>query len=51
MAAPPPPPPPPVPDQIVVIRGNSRSVETVGMRPAAAGAIAPIPVAPPPDNQ
>ncbi len=27
---------PPVPEQIVVIRGNNRSVETVGMRPAAA---------------
>jgi pilus assembly protein CpaB len=36
VAPPPPPPPPPVPDQIVVIRGNSRSVETVGMKPAAA---------------
>lgn len=35
--APPPPPPalPPVPEQIVVIRGNNRSVETVGMKPAA----------------
>ena len=30
----PPVPLPPVPDQIVVIRGNSRSVETVGMKPA-----------------
>jgi len=29
------PPPPPVPEQIVVIRGNNRSVETVGMKPAA----------------
>jgi len=40
--APPPPAPvlPPVPDQIVVIRGNNRSVETVGMRPAQ-----PAPVA------
>ncbi len=39
--APPPPPPalPPVPEQIVVIRGNNRSVETVGMKPAAPVAI------------
>lgn len=50
--APPPPPPvlPPVPEQIVVIRGNSRSVETVGMRPASGGA-PPVAVAAPPDNQ
>lgn len=43
--APPPPAPvlPPVPEQIVVIRGNTRSVETVGMRPAAQ----PAPVATP----
>lgn len=35
--APPPPAPvlPPVPDQIVVIRGNSRTLETVGMKPAS----------------
>jgi len=31
----PPPALPPVPEQIVVIRGNNRSVETVGMKPAA----------------
>lgn len=45
--APPPPPPalPPVPEQIVVIRGNNRSVETVGSRPAAPGAApAAVPV-------
>lgn len=43
--APPAPPPalPPVPEQIVVIRGNSRSVETVGMKPGTPGA--PVPVA------
>ncbi len=56
VAAPPPPPPPPpalppVPEQIVVIRGNSRSVETVGMKPAAPGAAAPVAIAPPPDNE
>ncbi len=50
VVAPPAPPPPPVPEQIVVIRGNSRSVETVGMRPGTASA-APVPVAPPPDNE
>ena len=38
----PPPVLPPVPDQIVVIRGNNRSVETVGMKP---GSQAPAPVA------
>jgi pilus assembly protein CpaB len=32
--APPAPVLPPVPDQIIVIRGNNRSVETVGMKPA-----------------
>jgi pilus assembly protein CpaB len=31
--APPPPPPPPPPDQIVVIRGNTRTVETLPNRP------------------
>lgn len=43
--APPPPPPalPPVPDQIVVIRGNNRSVETVGMKPGAPAAPVAIP--------
>jgi pilus assembly protein CpaB len=55
IAPPPPPPPPalpPVPEQIVVIRGNSRSVETVGMRPAGgSGSPAPIAVAAPPDNE
>ncbi len=37
--APPPPTPvlPPVPDQIIVIRGNSRTMETVGMKPATPG--------------
>lgn len=50
--APPPPALPPVPEQIVVIRGNSRSVETVGMRPAnGANAPAPVAVTPLPDNQ
>ncbi len=29
-----PPPPPPVPDQVVVIRGNQKSVEVVNKRPA-----------------
>jgi pilus assembly protein CpaB len=42
VAPPPAPVLPPVPDQIVVIRGNTRSVETVGTRPANA---APAPVA------
>lgn len=40
---PPPPALPPVPDQIIVIRGNARSVETVGMKPGSAAA-APAPV-------
>lgn len=42
VAPPPPPAPalPPVPEQIVVIRGNNRSVETVGMKPAAQPAVA-----------
>jgi pilus assembly protein CpaB len=31
--APPPPPPPPPPDQIIVIRGTQKSVETVGSHP------------------
>lgn len=46
--APPPPPPalPPVPEQIVVIRGNNRSVETVGMKPATPGAPVAIPMNP-----
>ena len=34
-AAPPPPPPPPPVDQIVMIRGTQRSVETIPNRPAA----------------
>jgi len=34
-APPPPPPPPPAPDQIVMIRGTLRSVETIPNRPAA----------------
>lgn len=50
IAAPIPPPAPalpPVPEQIVVIRGNNRSVETVGMRPAGAvTAPAPSPATP-----
>lgn len=37
VAPPPAPALPPVPDQIVVIRGNSRTLETVGMKPGAAG--------------
>lgn len=37
---------PPVPEQIVVIRGNSRSVETVGMKPGAPGAPAAVPMNP-----
>jgi pilus assembly protein CpaB len=41
VAPPPAPVLPPVPDQIVVIRGNTRSVETVGSRPANA-AQAPV---------
>lgn len=41
VAPPPAPVLPPVPDQIVVIRGNTRSVETVGTRPANA-AQAPV---------
>jgi pilus assembly protein CpaB len=49
---PPPPPAPPVPEQIVVIRGNSRSVETVGMRPASSASVpAPVAVTAPPDNE
>jgi pilus assembly protein CpaB len=46
--APPAPPPalPPVPEQIVVIRGNSRSVETVGMKPGTPGAPPPVAVNP-----
>ncbi len=46
VAAAPPPAPvlPPVPEQIIVIRGNARSVETVGMKPAS-GAAPPAPVA------
>lgn len=47
---PPPPAPalPPVPEQIVVIRGNNRSVETVGMRPAGSSPAATT--APPANN-
>ena len=37
VAPPPAPVLPPVPDQIIVIRGNSRTMETVGMKPGAAG--------------
>lgn len=37
---------PPVPEQIVVIRGNSRSVETVGMKPGASGAPVAVPMNP-----
>jgi pilus assembly protein CpaB len=46
VAATPPPAPvlPPVPEQIVVIRGNARSVETVGMKPGS-GSAPPAPVA------
>jgi len=33
---------PPVPEQIVVIRGNSRTVETVGMKPGTPGAPPPV---------
>ncbi|WP_051669871.1 Flp pilus assembly protein CpaB [Bryobacter aggregatus] len=33
---------PPVPEQIVVIRGNNRSVETVGMKPGTPGAPPPV---------
>ncbi len=42
--APPPPAPvlPPVPDQILVIRGNARSMETVGMKPGTAAAPAAV---------
>jgi pilus assembly protein CpaB len=47
----PPAPLPPVPEQVVVIRGNNRSVETVGMVPAggsaASSAPAPASAAPP----
>jgi pilus assembly protein CpaB len=45
-AATPPPAPalPPVPDQIVVIRGNTRSLETIGMKPGS-GSAPPAPVA------
>ncbi len=39
VAPPPPPALPPVPEQIVVIRGNNRSVETVGSRPATPVAV------------
>lgn len=44
VAPPPPPVLPPVPEQIVVIRGNNRSVETVGSRPATAVAATPVAV-------
>lgn len=40
VAPPPAPVLPPVPDQIVVIRGNTRSVETVGTRPAGSAPVA-----------